>query len=90
VVEGRRIVGLLDEGDVLAALGDPTRGHNDGFRGLVGSAMATKVRTLEANEPLSALLPLFARGDIAVVVEGSEFLGFVTRVDLINHSRLAS
>jgi cystathionine beta-synthase len=90
VVEGRRLVGLLDEGDVLAALGDPTRGHNDGFRGLVSSSMATQVRTLDADEPLSALLPLFKRGDIAVVVEGGEFLGLVTRVDLINHSRLAS
>jgi cystathionine beta-synthase len=90
VVEGRRIVGLLDEGDLLAALGDPTEAHNHGFRGLVGSAMSTDVRTLEADAPLSALLPLFKRGDIAVIVEGSEFLGLVTRVDLINHSRLAS
>jgi cystathionine beta-synthase len=90
VVSGRRLVGLLDEGDVLAALGDPMRAHNEGFKGLVGSAMATKVRTLQADEPVSALLPLFARGDIAVVVDGGDFLGLVTRVDLINHSRLAS
>ena len=90
VVCGRRLVGLLDEGDLLAALGDPMRAHNDGFNGLVGSAMATKVRTLQADEPVSALLPLFARGDIAVVVDGGDLLGLVTRVDLINHSRLAS
>jgi cystathionine beta-synthase len=90
VVCGRRLVGLLDEGDLLAALGDPMRAHNDGFNGPVGSAMATKVRTLQADEPVSALLPLFARGDIAVVVDGGDLLGLVTRVDLINHSRLAS
>jgi cystathionine beta-synthase len=89
VVSGRRLVGLLDEGDLLAALGDPTRAHNDGFNGLVGSSMATKVRTLQADEPVSALLPLFARGDIALVVDGADFLGLVTRVDLINHARLA-
>ncbi|TBW39480.1 pyridoxal-phosphate dependent enzyme [Siculibacillus lacustris] len=89
VVDGVRLVGLLDESDLLAALG--AGGEPTGrFAGLVGSAMARDVRTLAASAPVADLLPLFERGDVAVVVDGDAFLGLVTRVDFINRLRLAS
>lgn len=89
VVEGSRLVGLLHESDLLAALGSPAEATGR-FAGRVGSAMATAVRTLEAREPIAALIPFFERGDVAVVVDGTAFVGLVTRVDFINRLRLAS
>lgn len=89
VLEAGRLVGLLDEGDLLAALGAPGEAQGR-FAGKVGSAMSTSVRTLQAREPVAAVLPVFERGDVAVILDGSEFLGLVTRVDLINQLRLAS
>jgi cystathionine beta-synthase len=49
--------------------------------------MVAKLNTLQANEPLDALIPIFERDEVAIVLDGREFLGLITRVDLINHLR---
>jgi cystathionine beta-synthase len=33
---------------------------------------------------------VFDRDEVAVVLDGDEFMGLITRVDLINHLRLAA
>ncbi len=85
VLDGGRLIGLLDESDLLAAV----EGGQEHFRDPVASAMVAKLNTLQANEPLDALLPIFERDEVAIVLEGREFLGLITRVDLINHLRRA-
>ncbi len=85
VLDGGRLIGLLDESDLLAAVeGGPERFHDH-----VASAMVAKLNTLQANEPLDALIPIFERDEVAIVLDGREFLGLITRVDLINHLRRA-
>ena len=49
--------------------------------------MTRNVRTLESHQPLEALNPVFERDEVAVVMDGDELLGLITRVDLINHLR---
>ena len=49
--------------------------------------MVAKLNTLQANEPLDALIPKFVRDEVAIVLDGREFMGLITRVDLINHLR---
>ena len=49
--------------------------------------MTERLRTLPANAPLTELLPLFAAHLVPVIVDGDEFLGLVTRIDLINELR---
>jgi len=83
VLDGGRLIGLLDESDLLAAIED---GHK-GFADPVASAMVAKLNTLQAREPLEALIPVFERDEVAIVLDGYEFLGVITRVDLINHLR---
>jgi cystathionine beta-synthase len=39
-------------------------------------------------EKLDALLPIFERNEVAIVMDGKEFVGLITRIDLINHLRL--
>ena len=85
VLDGGRLIGLLDESDLLSAVeGGPERFHDS-----VASAMVAKLNTLQANEPLDALIPIFERDEVAIVLDGREFLGLITRVDLINHLRRA-
>ncbi len=50
--------------------------------------MTTAVRTLPPHAPLSDLKPIFDRNEVAVVMDGDDFQGLITRVDLINHLRL--
>ena len=77
------VVGIIDEEDILLAVfRDDTH-----FRDPVESAMSARLETLQADQPLDALLPVFAKGHVAILLEGERFLGLVTRIDLLNHLR---
>jgi cystathionine beta-synthase len=90
VVEGKKIVGILDESDILATVeGDEAR-RTERFRDLVKSAMTTKLNTVQVSEKLKVLAPMFERNEVAIVVDGETFVGLITRIDLINHLRLHS
>jgi cystathionine beta-synthase len=82
MVDGK-VVGIVDESDILLAV----YGHEDRFRDKVESAMTRKLETIEATAPLADLLPIFGRDHVAIVMEGGEFLGLITRIDLLNHLR---
>ena len=83
VLAGERLVGIIDESDLLMALHDaPGR-----FSAPVREAMVTKVETLRPDAPLAALMPIFAKDHVAVLEKDGRFLGLITRIDLINHLR---
>jgi len=88
VLEGSRLVGILDESDILAAVEGHDQDRATRFGATVRSAMTAHVNTVQADQPLDALLPIFERNEVAVVLDGEEFIGLITRVDLINHLRL--
>ncbi len=46
--------------------------------------MMTNLQMLDVRSPIEALLPVFERGHVAIVVDGEEFLGLITRIDLLN------
>ena len=83
VMEGDRIVGIVDESDVLLHVyGDEAR-----FRDPVATAMVSKLDKVDVRAPIEALLPVFDRGHVAIVTEGERFLGLITRIDLLNYLR---
>jgi cystathionine beta-synthase len=51
--------------------------------------MVTRLETISADAPIRDLVPVFKKDYVAIVVDGDEFLGLVTRIDLINHFRIA-
>jgi cystathionine beta-synthase len=83
VLDGGKVVGILDESDILMKVYD----HEDRFRDKVRTAMTTKLDIVGAKAPLSDLLPIFARDHVAIVQERDQFLGLITRIDLLNHLR---
>jgi cystathionine beta-synthase len=83
VLDSERIVGLLDESDVLmAATRDPSA-----FRLAVGAFMSSRLTTVPPQAALESLWPIFDRGMVAIVVEGDRFLGLITRIDVLNYLR---
>jgi cystathionine beta-synthase len=83
VIDGHKLVGIVDESDVLMHVhADETR-----FRDSVSTAMMTNLQMLAVSEPIEALLPVFERGHVAIVVDGEQFLGLITRIDLLNYLR---
>ena len=83
VMEGDRIVGIVDESDVLLHVyGDEAR-----FRDPVSTAMVSKLDKVAVGAPIEALLPVFDRGHVAIVMDGERFVGLITRIDLLNYLR---
>jgi cystathionine beta-synthase len=58
-----------------------------GFARTARDVMARNVETLPPSAPTSALLPIFSRGMVGVVVDGTTFCGLIARIDLLNHLR---
>jgi len=83
VLEGDRILGLLDESDVLLAA---TR-DAAAFRRPVRDFMSTRLTTVAVGTAIDDLMPLFDQGMVAIVVDGEHFLGLVTRIDVLNFLR---
>jgi cystathionine beta-synthase len=83
VVEGGRVVGMLDESDLLAAaVEDASR-----LRAPVRDFMTARLVTVAPTASVRDLLPLFADGLVPVVMDRGEFLGLVTRMDVVNYLR---
>ena len=83
VLEPDRVVGVIDESDLLMAIfADPSR-----FTDCARSAMSKRVETVPVTAALKDLLPVFDRGHVVIVVEGKQFLGLITRIDLVNYLR---
>ena len=85
------MVGLVDESDVLAAVITDAGGANKAFE-LPGQGRdgARRLETISADAPIADLVPLFRKDEIAIVLDGDEFLGLITRIDLINYFRITT
>jgi cystathionine beta-synthase len=83
VLEADRLVGIIDEWDLLTAA---QRGL-DQFAQPVRSAMTERVETVGLHTPISDLSATFAKGHVAIVVDQGRFFGLITRMDVLNHLR---
>jgi cystathionine beta-synthase len=83
VDQSGRAVGLIDESDILVKV------HRDSthFNDPVQNAMTDKLETLAPNAKINDLLEVFDRGRVAIVMDGDNFLGLITRTDLLSYLR---
>jgi len=89
VLEEGRLVGFLDESDLLFHASRSGAGGGHALDGKVAEAMSRDLRTVQASASLDELKALLDQGLVAIVLEGERFLGLITRVDLLNHLRRA-
>jgi cystathionine beta-synthase len=83
VMHEGRIVGIIDEEDILLQVFD----HPEGFTRPVAEIMESSLVTVAPDAPLPQLIEIFKRGMVAIVVDKGEFLGLITRIDLVNWLR---
>jgi len=83
VMEQGRIVGIVDEGDILLKVFDDPQHFNESVR----NVMSTHLITVPPSAPISSLMDIFRRGLVAIVMDGDQFLGLITRIDLLNWLR---
>jgi cystathionine beta-synthase len=86
VLKDGRIVGIVTEEDILLEV----YGNPQHFSEPVSSAMESTLVTLSPEDPVEKLREIFERGMVAIVVDGEEFLGLITRIDLLNWLRRRS
>ncbi|BAT59649.1 putative cystathionine beta-synthase [Variibacter gotjawalensis] len=89
VMEGERIVGLIDESDMLGVAMTDAAGHQNAFTRLVQDVMVKRLETVSASAPITELAPIFKEDHVAIVMDGDRFLGLATRLDLVNYFRIS-
>ena len=83
VLEGDKVVGILDESDLLFALtSDP-----QAFRQPIHRFMTRRLQTVRPTAKVEELLPVFDAGRVVIVADDETFYGLITRVDVISYLR---
>jgi cystathionine beta-synthase len=88
VIQDGRLIGILDESDIVHIMNTDEITRKERFAKPVSSAMTRDLDTVQVGEPLDSLIPLFDRDRVAIVLDGEKFVGLITRTDLINHLSL--
>ncbi|KQY71888.1 MULTISPECIES: cystathionine beta-synthase [unclassified Brevundimonas] len=88
IIQDGRLVGILDESDIVHVMNTDEITRQERFKKPVGAVMTRDLDTVQVGESLDALIPLFDRDRVAIVLDGEKFVGLITRTDLINHLSL--
>lgn len=83
VLDGQKIVGIIDESDLLLAV----YRSPDAFGQPVKQFMVSRLEVVSPDQDIDALIPIFRADHVAIVVDDGKFLGLITQIDLLNHLR---
>ena len=83
VIEEGRIVGLVDESDVLLCV----EREGGSFGRPVHEIMTTKLQMLPPKGTIAEVQAILAEGMVAIIADESGFYGLITRMDLLRHFR---
>jgi cystathionine beta-synthase len=83
VMESDKLVGILNETDILMAV----MSKKKDFTLPVADAMAKNLVTIDVKQSIDDLVPIFDKSLIAIVVDKGEFLGLITPIDLLQYLR---
>jgi cystathionine beta-synthase len=83
VLDGEKLVGVLDEEDLLFNVSKSEKA----FTQSVTEFMVTDLDVLPVGASEEDLLKTLTQGKVAIIYDGDTFVGFITKVDLINHYR---
>ena len=78
------LVGIIDESDVLLA----TIGKESAFTEPVSEHMTRRLETIDPDQPIEHLLPIFRADRVAIVRDKQgKYYGLITKIDMINYLR---
>ena len=79
-----RVVGILDEGDILLGVHTDT----EAFERPVSDYMTRRVETVSPEAPVASLMPIFRADRVAIVLDKKgAFYGLITKIDMIHYLR---
>jgi cystathionine beta-synthase len=84
VLDGTKIIGILDESDILIAL---TEGGDEAFWKKVSDFMSKDLVTVLPSASIDDVLSVLKKGFVAVVKEEERFYGLITRIDFLSYLR---
>ena len=83
VLDDGELIGVIDEEDILFSV----KNDRSSFKDEVRACMVTDLDVLQPNASEDDLVGILTQGKVAIIYDGTKFIGFVTKVDLINHYR---
>ena len=83
VIQDKQLLGILDEEDLLLSV---TKDQAS-FSSSVTEIMTNELDILQVDATNDELLAVLSEGKVAIIYEKNNFLGFITKDDLINHYR---
>ena len=83
VINSDKLMGLLDEEDLLFTVSK----DSEAFSNNVSSHMIEKLDILQFGASEDELLSVLSEGKVAIIYDNETFIGFITKVDLINYYR---
>ncbi len=82
VYDKETVRGIIDESDILLALEGLDSGR---FDDRVADHMSTDLDVLDPSDSLESLVAVLKKGYTAIVMDGAQFYGIVTRIDVFNY-----
>ena len=83
VIQDGELLGIIDEEDILISVSNKA----DTFSTEVSKHMIKKLDTLQYDASEDKLKTVLSEGKVAIIYEDKTFIGFITKVDLINFYR---
>ena len=84
VDERDRVIGIIDESDILIAL---THDSAESLKLPVSDFMTRRLETISPTASINDLIPIFRADRVAIVADQNHFYGLITKIDLINYLR---
>jgi cystathionine beta-synthase len=78
-----KVVGIIDESDILMALVDGPENASKPVR----EYMSSRLETIRPGAQIAELVPIFRADRVAIVADDKHFYGLITKIDLINYLR---
>lgn len=83
VLENDKIVGIIDESDILLTV----FGGDQKFSTKVSAVMTTNLKTVSPATSLEEAMEFFKKGLVVIVENKGTFLGLITQIDVLNFLR---
>lgn len=83
VDEDDKVIGIIDESDVLLALTH----DSEQVRKPVSDFMTRRLETIKPTASVNDLMPIFHADRVAIVADDEHYYGLITKIDLINYLR---